>query len=271
MSRIDSAYFDLGALDELAARDSAVHRLDPRVKLLTTAAFIVAVLSFRKHEISALLPFFLFPAALLAVAGLPAGVLARRLVVVAPFALLVGIFNPLLDREVLLRLGPIGVSGGWISFLSIQLRFLLTVGAALILVATTGFTAICLALERLGAPRIFALQLLLLYRYLFVLAEEAARLVRARTLRSVRGGGGTGLRVFASLAGQLLLRTLDRAQRVHLAMLCRGFDGEIRLLRPLRIGPREITFLAGWSAFFLLLRLENIPRLLGGLILGIGR
>lgn len=270
MAKIESAFFDLGALDALARRDTPVHRLDPRAKLVTTAVFVFAVVSFDKHEISALLPFLLFPVALVAAADLPAGLLARRLLLVAPFAVLVGIFNPLLDREVLLRLGPVGISGGWISFASIVLRVLLTVSAALVLVATTGFTAVCMALERLGAPRVFALQLLFLYRYLFVLVDEAARMVRARALRSFRRQG-TGMRVFGHLVGQLLLRTVDRAQRIHLAMLCRGFDGEIRLLRSLRIGRPEVVFTLGWSALFILLRLVDLPEEMGRLLSELAR
>lgn len=266
MAKLETAFLDLGALDALAGRDTPLHRLDPRAKLVTTFLFILTVVSFGKYEIAALLPFLLYPATLIALGELPAGMLARKLLWVAPFAVLVGLFNPLLDRQILLHLGPVGISGGWLSFLSILLRFALTVSAALILIASTGFTAVCMALERLGAPRVFALQLLFLYRYLFVLVDEAARMVRARALRTFRGRGG-GMRVFASLVGQLLLRTLDRAQRIHLAMLCRGFDGEIRMLRPLRIGRAEIAFVAGWAALFLLFRLVHLPRLLGGLIL----
>ena len=141
MAKLESAFFDLGALDALAARRSALHRLDPRAKLVTTAVFIVAVVSFGRHEVSALLPFFLYPAALLAWGELPAGLLLKRLLLALPFAVLVGIFNPLLDRQVLLHLGPLAISGGWFSFFSILLRCLLTVGAALILIASTGFFA----------------------------------------------------------------------------------------------------------------------------------
>jgi cobalt/nickel transport system permease protein len=64
----------------------------------------------------------------------------------------------------------------------------------------------------------------------------------------------------------LLLRTLDRAARIHLAMLCRGFDGELRQLRPARIGRQEIAFTFGWSALFIALRLYNLPQLLGRLL-----
>jgi cobalt/nickel transport system permease protein len=79
------------------------------------------------------------------------------------------------------------------------------------------------------------------------------------------------VRVIGPLLGQLLLRTLDRAQRIHRAMLCRGFDGEIRLLRPLRIGRAEVAFTLGWAAFFIALRLYNFPRLLGAFFLEIAR
>jgi cobalt/nickel transport system permease protein len=75
-----------------------------------------------------------------------------------------------------------------------------------------------------------------------------------------------GMKIFGHLAGQLLLRTLDRARRIHLAMLCRGFDGEIRLLRPSRIGAPEIVFTLGWSAAFVLMRFTNFPHLLGGFL-----
>jgi cobalt/nickel transport system permease protein len=265
MAKIESAFFDLGTLDTLAGRDTAVHRLDPRAKLLTTLVFITTVASFGKYEISGLLPFFLFPVTLIALGDLPAGYLAKKLLLVAPFALFIGVFNPLLDREILVALGPLAISGGWISFASILLRFTLTVGAALILIATTSFAGVCMALERLGAPKVFAVQLLLLYRYLFVLIDEGVRMVRARALRSF-GRRGMGLTVFGHLAGQLLLRTLDRARRIHLAMLCRGFTGDIRMLRPSRIGPPEIVFTLGWSAAFVLMRFYNLPHLLGGLL-----
>ncbi|AMV73377.1 cobalt ECF transporter T component CbiQ [Desulfuromonas carbonis] len=262
MAGIDSTIFDIGALDTLAQGDSAVHRLDPRAKLVTCLVFIVCVASFDKYTISALLPFLIFPLALAGRAGLPLGFLAKRLLVVAPFAIFIGIFNPLFDREILLQLGPLAISGGWVSFASILLRFVLTIGIALILVATTSFPGVCMALEGIGAPRVFAVQLLLLYRYLFVLINEAMRMVRARALRSFHGRG-LGMKIFSQMVGQLLLRTLDRAQRVHLAMLCRGFNGEIRSLRRLHIGRAELLFTGGWTALFVLLRLVNLPQFLG--------
>lgn len=241
-----------------------MHRRDPRAKVITTAVFIVCVVSFGRYEITALLPFVVFPVAVAAQADLPFGFLARILLVVSPFALLIGAFNPRFDQEVLVDIGGFGVSGGWLSYLSILLRFLLTASAALVLTATTSFNGVCLGLQKLRVPDVFVTQLLLLYRYMFVLGEEARRMGQARRLRSVRRRG-MGLRVYAQMLGQLLLRTYGRAQRIYLAMKCRGFDGEIRIARTLRFSSGDLLFMVGWSVAFVLFRVVNIPGLIGGL------
>lgn len=262
MSRIESGLYQLGRLDRLAAQDTSVHRLDPRAKVVTTLAFLVCVVSFRKYEVLPMLPFAIFPIALASEGNLPLWYLVRKLVVVAPFAIVVGVFNPLLDRAVIVQIGSFGLSGGWVSFASILVRFALTTSAALVLIATTSFNGVCMALERLGAPDVFATQLLFLYRYIFVLGEEAMSMTRARALRSF-GRRGMGMRVYASMMGHLLLRTYDRAHRVYLAMLSRGFDGQIRVMRRLHLGRRDVVFTLGWCAAFGVFRVYNVPLLLG--------
>jgi cobalt/nickel transport system permease protein len=266
-SRLETAFYDLGRLDLLAEKDSPIHRLDPRAKVVTALLFIVYVVSFDKYEISRLLPFFLFPAFLIGVADLPFLYLLRKLAIISPFVLVIGIFNPFLDREIILHLGPLQISGGWISFVSILLRFLLTVGAALLLIATTGFPAICMALEKLGAPRIFAVQLLMLYRYIFVLIEEAIRMLRAYALRAT-SDKKVRYHIFKQILGNLLLRTIDRAQRIHLAMLSRAFTGEIRIVQRYTFARTEFFYTVGLVLLFTFIRFIDISALLGNLLLG---
>ncbi|MBU0679651.1 MAG: cobalt ECF transporter T component CbiQ [Verrucomicrobia bacterium] len=264
MSNLEVHFHEIGVLDRIAAGDTFVHRLDPRSKLLATLLFIVGVVSFGKYEVSALLPFFLYPVVMAAASGMPAGLLGRKLLIVAPFALLVGILNPFLDREILTAIGPVPVSGGWISFTSIVFRFMLTVSAALLLVGTTGIHGVCFACEKLGMPRVFAVQLLLLYRYLFVLADEGIRMFRARSARSFSGRApGPGL--YAQMIGTLLLRAIARAQRIYLAMSCRGFDGAFRSRTPVGWHVRDTAFLLVWAAFFTVARCVNIPEIIGSM------
>ena len=75
--------------------------------------------------------------------------------------------------------------------------------------------------------------------------------------------------VYSSMIGHLLLRTMDRAQRIHLAMLCRGFDGQIHYAASSKIRLSDLLFFAGWSGFFTLLRLYDLPAWLGKELVGL--
>jgi len=268
MLAIDGSLLDFKQLDLMALRQTALHRLDPRAKVLTTLCFIVCVVSFDKYQVSAMLPFLIYPVVLIAAGDLPPGYILRKILIVIPFALLIGLFNPIFDRQVVLQIGALDISGGWVSCLSILVRAILTASAAIILVATTGFPAICESLEKLRMPQVFAVQLLFLYRYIFVLTDEGIRTARARQLRSF-GQRGLGLRHFSSLAGHLLLRTWERAERIHMAMLARGFSGEVHSTRRQgHFGKREVIFTVCWVALFILLRLNNASLLLGSIFTG---
>jgi cobalt/nickel transport system permease protein len=268
MARIETAFFDLSYLDTLATRNTVIHRLDPRIKVLTAIFFIICVVSFDKYVIAALLPFALFLSLIMGLGGIPALFILKKLALVSPFAILIGIFNPFFDQQAISHIGSVAVSGGWFSFLSILLRFCLTVSAMLILIATTGFNAVCMAMEKLGMPKIFAVQLLLLYRYIFVLLDEGQRMYQARALRSFQRRR-MDIKTFTSLVGQLLLRTLDRAQRIHLAMLCRGFDGTIRIRQTLHITPWDILLFLICCLALIGMRRYDISNLLGRLFTGI--
>ena len=268
MSSISNAVLDLKRLELLARSDTSIHHLDARAKVMVTLVFILCVVSYGRYELSALIPFFIFPAAMIALSSIPPVFIAKKIALLCPFVLVIGVFNPLFDREIILQIGPLGISGGWISFASILIRSVLTVGSAFILVGVTGFISVCQALERLGMPQIFAVQLLFLYRYIFVLADEGARASRARELRSC-GKKGLGVRSFGSLIGHLLLRTWQRAERIHMAMLARGFTGEFHTSRQSRFGKPEIRFVLAWSAFFIFLRFQNVSHVLGLFITGL--
>ncbi|HEY3308224.1 MAG TPA: cobalt ECF transporter T component CbiQ [Desulfuromonadaceae bacterium] len=268
MPSIEGALLDFKRLDQLATGDTAIHHLDPRAKVLVTLVFIVSVISFGRYELTAMAPFFIFPVVMVALGNLPPLYIVKKIMLLCPFVLMVGVFNPIFDRTILVQFGPIGISGGWISFASIIARSALTVSVALILVGLTGFPAICWALERLGMPQAFAVQLVFLYRYIFVLTDEGARMARARELRSF-GVKGLGMKAYGPLLGHLLLRTWSRAERIHMAMLTRGFTGEFHTRNEFRFGKREILFLLGWTAVFALLRLNNCSQLCGALFIRI--
>ncbi|HLO66612.1 MAG TPA: cobalt ECF transporter T component CbiQ [Holophaga sp.] len=262
-----ATFHHFATLDELARGESPVHRLDPRAKVVATLLFVGTVASFSRHQVAALAPFALFPASLAALGGVPATFILRRLVAVLPFVLCLAALNPFLERAPMAVWGGLEVSAGWVAFASILLRFALTVGAAVVLVATTGMDGVTRALERLGAPAAFTRQLAFLHRYAFVLGEEAFRIHRARTLRAF--GRRTSPAEFASLASQVLVRAWDRARRVHVAMLSRGFDGRFPERQSLAWRGTDTVFLAGWTLFFAAARAFDLAAAAGHLIPGV--
>ena len=262
MSRLAKQVAEIGVTDTLAAQDTPVHRLDPRAKLAATLLYLVVVISFERHTVSALIPLVFFPVYLCASGHIPPGYIFRKMVWVSPFALAAAAVNPFLDTQPLTALCGVEISAGQMSFISVMLRFALTVGATLALLAVTGFYRLVWAAERLGLPKVLAVQLMFFFRYLFVLAAEAVRMMRARSLRTF-SKRGMGLRSFGPLAGRLLLRTLDRAERIYTAMIARGFSGTVHAFSPLRFRFRDGMFVVGWALFFAAARWIDLPAALG--------
>lgn len=267
MTNITNSLYNIRLLENLAGKETAIHRLHPLVKLLTTVIYITVVVSFGKYEISSLLPFLIYPVIVIILAELPLRPLLTRLLLVEPFIIGIGIFNPLFDRQIY-WLGGIAISGGWITFFSLFIKCGLTVTAALLLIATTGMDSLAKALRMLKIPRLFVLQLLLTYRYISVLMEEVILVLRAYFIRAPKQKG-IHRSVWGSLAGQIILRTFDRGQRVYDAMCLRGFSGEYHTGEDRGIRVQDLAYLAGWTVFFAVAGICNISMLLGLWLTGV--
>jgi cobalt/nickel transport system permease protein len=264
----DEKYYNIGFLDQLSYKNTFIHQLDPRAKLIATLLFLFTVISFSKYEIVALLPFFLYPMLLMTLGEIPFMFIFRKVVIVSPFAIFIGIFNPLLDSGQVAIFQGLSISAGWFSFFSILIKFSLTVSTALLLVATTSFPNVCHASRQLGIPSVFVSQLSFLYRYIFVLMEETMRIVRARDMRSY-GTSGTGMRVFIRITGILFIRTIERAERIYNAMLSRGFQGDMPSSKRFHIKTGDIIFILSVAVFLFVCRLYPVTEMLGRFVQGV--
>ena len=263
---IDSIY-NIRLLDDLAQKKTSIHKIHPLAKLLTTFVYLATVVSFGKYQIENLLIYVFYPVLILVLAELPVVSIIKRVLLVEPLIIGIGILNPLFD-EYTVTLGEITISRGWITFLSIFIKCSLTVLVSILLIATTGMDKLGLALRILRVPKIFVLQLLLTYRYIYVLIDEVFRMQRAYSLRTP-GHKGIHSSVWGSFAGQLLLRTFDRAQRVYQSMCLRGFTGEYNMGDDLRMGFKDFAYFLVWSLFFIIARIYNIPMMIGLLFTGV--
>ena len=248
------------ALDAYRHRASLVHDLDGRVKLALAVLFIVST---ALTPDGAWLAYALLTALVLGVivaSRLGVGFVQRRAAVALPFALaaVTVVFSvpgrPLLAARILGRQLAL-TDAGLIRFVSILLKSWLSVQVAVVLTASTPFPALLQAMRSLRVPRVLVTIAGFTYRYLFVIGDEALRLMRARAARSsvlslskggvARGRGGANVfwraRVTGGMVGSLFLRSLERSERIYDAMLARGYDGEVRSLRPPVLRPRDVV------------------------------
>ena len=253
MSKLEQAIYELSRMEQASQQVSPLHALDARAKLLVTLLFLIFVLSLPLGDLSGLILYLIYPIISCSLAGISYGTVFKRSLLVLPFILFIGIFNPILDRQVVFHVGGVGVTAGWISFFSILIRGLVSVQAVFILIFTTGFYNLCRGMRRLGVPSLLATQLLFVYRYIFVLLQEALSMHRARAARSF-GRKSYPFRMWGVFIGQLLIRTIERSERIHRAMLSRGFTGNIADNYHTVWRTKDTLYLIIWTCFFFVLR-----------------
>ena len=218
--------------------DSVVHRLPAHAKIVSLVAFVLIVVATPRDR------FWAFPAyaALLAVvavlARVPATFIARRMVVEVPFvvfALLMPVVSTGERSDVLgISLSDDGVLAGW----NILAKGTLGVVASILLAATTDARALLVGLQRLRLPNRLVEIAAFMVRYGDVVAGEMQRMRIARESRAFEARHLGHLRVVAQGAGALFVRTYERGERVHLAMLARGYAGAMPLVGAEPVGAR---------------------------------
>ncbi len=266
MNRAEGAAREISRLDMLARRDQRVNRIHPLVKFLLTVGYIAAVVSFPKYDVFGLLGMMVYPIATFLLGELSVRDAFRRLRVVLPLVCVAGLFNPLLDQN-RVRLGDVWISAGVLSMLTLMGKGVFSLLASYLLIATTTAEALCGALSMLRLPEAVITQFLLTFRYITVLLEEVGRMTQAYALRAPRQKG-VHRKVWGPFAGQLLLRSMDRANEVYESMLLRGFSGK-RFYQRQRtpLCGRDLAYGAFWLALFALFRFFPVLLLVGGIFL----
>lgn len=224
-----------------------LHGLDARLKVGLTLAFVLAVALTPPGAWPVLIVLTALAISAVILAELRARFVLARLAPVWPFMLaaLPLLFTLRGTPLAMLPWGWMVTREGLLRFCGMALKMNLSMVMALTLITVTPFVEILATLRSWGMPRLLGAMLGLTWRYLFVLADEAQRLMRARAARSAGGLNGHGrsviwrARVTGNMAGNLLLRGTERAERVYEAMAARGYDGTPRVLSPTPLEQRQ--------------------------------
>lgn len=267
MDRLTKAQTELREMDALAAKDSVIHRLHPLCKLLVTIFYIVTVVSFHKYDFSGLIVMLLFPILLFQASGIPVTTCFYKLRVVLPLVCAVGIVNPFFDQTPLLQLGTVTITGGVISMVTLMMKGVFSLMAAFLLAATTSMDSLCAALRKLHVPSLLPTLLLLTYRYIALMIGEVSVMTQAYRLRAP-GQKGLHISAWGSFLGQLLLRSMDRAEDIYSSMQLRGFQGDFFYADVPPCGIGSILYAIFCAALFAAARFLPLTALLGSLFVG---
>lgn len=233
-------------LDRYAELDSPIHRLDPRVKWVAALALVVTIVTLRSW--SSLLTAIVGVVLIAWVSRLPVTHILRRLLLILPFAGVAWLLLPFIEPgQMVLRVSVRGLFSLAITYQGLEHAAILSLRAAgavmvlTILTSTTKFQALVRALRDLKVPSLMVSLLEFTVRYIFVLARELQRMQRARKARGFVPQSIFCPHTFRTLGqtiGLLLLRSLDRAERVHQAMLARSLAGSKATMPRSELAPR---------------------------------
>jgi cobalt/nickel transport system permease protein len=210
--------------------DSLVHRLPAHAKVLALLGFVLVVVATPTEHFGAFAGYAVLLAVVAAIAKVPAGFIARRMVVEIPFVVF-AVLMPVVSGGA--RVDVLGVSlseDGLLSGWNLLAKGTLGVVASILLAATTDARALLLGLQRLRLPARLVEIAAFMVRYVEVVAADMHRMRVARESRAFDARHLGHLRVIAQSAGALFVRTYERGERVHLAMLSRGYAGAMPVI-----------------------------------------
>lgn len=243
-------------IDKYSDLPSFIHRIDPRIKIVTFFVFILFVIftkpiSFFTFALYGALIFFL-----ILLSKVPLCFVFKRSLVIIPFVLMIAIFIPFLKRGEVqggYSLGTLKLTvtyGGLVIFWNVLVKSYLSILCMILLSTTTGFPILLKGIEKLRCPKIITMILAFMYRYIYVLGDELMRMKRAKDSRTVGGRKWLHIKALANMIGVLFMRAYERGEGVYLAMCSRGFDGQIRTFDQPRLVKRDVYF--GLSVIMLL-------------------
>ncbi|MGP3976682.1 cobalt ECF transporter T component CbiQ [Streptomyces sp. 8N114] len=204
---------------------SPVHALPAHCKLAAVFCFVVLVVATPREAVWAFGAYAVLLAAVAAVSRVPPRHLLTRMAIEVPFVAFAVLLPFVAEGERIsvwgLSLSESGLWGAW----NVLAKGTLGVAASVLLASTTGLNELLLGLARLRMPPLLCQIATFMVRYADVISDEMRRMRTARLSRGFEARGPRHWGVLAKSAGSLFIRSYERGERVHLAMLSRGYAG----------------------------------------------
>ncbi|GGS88623.1 cobalt ECF transporter T component CbiQ [Planobispora rosea] len=219
--------------------DTPVHRLPPQCKLAAVAVFALTVVATPREWFAAFAAYALLLAGVILLAKVPPGFVLRRMAIEIPFVLF-ALAIPFVGTGERISLAglPLSLPGLWAAW-NILAKATLGVVASILLAATTEPRMVLLGAQRLRLPPLMVQIAMFMLRYMDVILDEMRRMRVARESRGFAARDVRHIPVVARSAGALFIRSYERGERVHLAMLSRGYTGSMPVIHDVTASARQ--------------------------------
>lgn len=197
--------------------------------------FIFSVISINNRELEKLLIYLIIILILIIASKIKVKTFLKKLFLLLPFIIIFSITNLFMKYKI--------SSFDKLNFVSITLKPVISLSAIILLIETTNFVYLIQSLKILGIPKEILNTTLLIYRYFFILLDEIKKIEIARDMRYFGGYFKRQVKVYSNIIGVLLLRSIERSERIFNAMKLRGYENEIRYILKLELNKKEIFIL----------------------------
>ena len=264
MNKIENAIKEVHNIDKLSNQERYLNKMHPLMKLLITIIYILFLTSIDKYNLNTTLAMGIYLIVISIIGDLSIKNCFKRLKIVFLLLVILGLANIVLDRLVITYIGFIPITTGLISMITLILKGSFAIIASYFLIITTSIEKICSALKMIHIPNILITIFMLIYRYIIVFLKEVERIWTAYSMRSPKQKG-VNFRVWGSMIGSLMLRSIDRAQIVYESMEIRGFNPNTFFVQKEKINKLSLIYLFYCILLIIVLRFVPIFDIIGNI------
>lgn len=262
MNKIEDAIYQVHYIDNNSNNNNILNKIHPLVKLIISVVYILFLTSINKYNLTITLAMSIYLIVVSIIGDLSIKNCIKRLKIVLFFLIIIGIANPILDRQVVTSIGIIPITTGMISALTLILKGIFAIISSYFLIVTTGVENICYALKKLHIPNILITIFMLIYRYIIVLLKEVQKIWIAYSLRAPKQKG-IHFKAWGSMIGSLMIRSIDKAEVIYQAMELRGFSSDKFFMKNQKIDKTSIIYFMAGLLLLLIIRFIPIFDLIG--------
>lgn len=264
MNKIEEAIYEIHSIDNKANADFIINKIHPLVKLLISAIYIILLTSIDKYDLITTFAMSIYLIVISIIGNLSIRDCIKKVKIMFVCLIAIGIANVIFDRNIIIYIGGISITTGMVSMITLILKGVFSIISAYLLIVTTKIEDICCALKQIHMPNILITIFMLIYRYIVLFLKEVQRLWTAYSLRAPKQKG-FNYKAWGSMIGNLMIRSIDKAEIVYESMEIRGFTPDTFFAKKQRLDRKSCIYFILDILLLFIIRFIPIFNIIGNL------